>query len=275
MRIALVLSTLVAVGLCATWPCTFTDTDGNFYDFTSVNTNKSDTKGQWMQIDAKGQNWYFWKLCDPTTDTPSGFTSCAQDTQVCQQPGTPPDKSCGIGPPSISYVANAGGVIMSTQGGYPGCSPQVARSVQLNLLCASANGKADSTVDIVQESSSGCQYTIKQYFTSACGKKASPPTPSKAPPPPPTPTPPPSPTPPPTPRTQNQGLSGGSVFLIIFFVSLFVYFAAGIGYNYYNGSQGAELIPQVEFWKDLPFLVKDGVMFCVGLCTGGGGYNSV
>jgi len=254
MKVALVLSTLVAMGLCTAWNCTYTDTEGNFYDFTSVNTNKSDSKGQWQQIDAKQQNNYYWKLCDPTTDTPSGFTPCLSNTQVCQQPGTPPDKSCGIGPPSITYLANAGGIVMSTQGGYVGCSPQVARSVQLNLLCASANGKPDSSVDIVTESTSGCQYTIKQYFNAACGKKPSPPSP---------------------PKNQGGGLSGGSVFLIIFFVSLFVYFAGGVGYNYYNGAQGVELIPQVEFWKDLPFLVKDGVMFCVGLCTGGGGYSSV
>jgi len=78
----------------------------------------------------------------------------------------------------------------------------------------------------------------------------------------------------------SSGLSGGSVFLIIFFVSLFVYFAAGAGYNYYQGKEGAEIIPQVEFWKDLPFLVKDGAVFSFerirGLVTGGGGsYNQV
>ena len=60
-----------------------------------------------------------------------------------------------------------------------------------------------------------------------------------------------------------------------FFCSLFVYFAAGAGYNAYSGKEGLEIIPNVEFWKDLPFLVKDGVMFLVGLCTGGGSYSTV
>ena len=45
MKGTLVLATLVAVSLCTTWPCTFTDPNGLFYDFTAVNTNTSDKMG--------------------------------------------------------------------------------------------------------------------------------------------------------------------------------------------------------------------------------------
>lgn len=260
MRVALLFVSVFIVSLHGqtTWPCKFTDPNGLNYDFTQVNKNTTDSKGQWQQIDTKAANWYYWKLCDPTTETPSGYLACANGTQVCQQPGTPPDKSCGIGPPTIGYLPNGTGVTMSTVGGYVGCG-STARSVVLSLLCATTYGKPDKSIDLVVESAAGCQYTISQYLLAACGSSTPP-------------TPPPSTKPP---KTPSSGLSGGSVFLIIFFVSLFVYFAAGIGYNYYKGAQGAELIPQVEFWKDLPFLVKDGVMFCVGLCTGGSNYSSV
>jgi len=200
--LALVLAVFVAVSMAQLWPCTFTDPNGGYkYDFTPVNTNTSDSKGQWQQIDTKLVNWFFWKLCDPTLDTPSGFTPCATNTQVCMQPGTPPDKSCGIGPPTVTYIANGGGVVMRTAGGFVGCNPSVARSVQLNLLCASKNGKPDKSVDQVIESTAGCQYTINQYFNAACGTTGPIPTP---PPPKPIPTPSriPKPTPTPTPTYQ-------------------------------------------------------------------------
>jgi hypothetical protein len=77
-------------------------------------------------------------------------------------------------------------------------------------------------------------------------------------------------------KPSSGGLSGGDVFLIIFFVGFAVYFIAGAGYNYYRQKEGIELIPNVEFWRDLPFLCKDGVMFIVNKITGGsGGYSSV
>lgn len=64
--------------------------------------------------------------------------------------------------------------------------------------------------------------------------------------------------------------------MIVFFAGGFVYFAAGFAYNFQRKElRGVEAIPQVEFWKDLPFLVKDGGMFVVNKVTGRGGYASV
>jgi len=60
-----------------------------------------------------------------------------------------------------------------------------------------------------------------------------------------------------------DSISGGSVFLIVFFVLLFVYCAAGAAYQFkMKDSRGLDLIPNLEFWKDLPFLIKDGCVFC-------------
>jgi hypothetical protein len=33
-----------------------------------------------------------------------------------------------------------------------------------------------------------------------------------------------------------------------------------------RGAEGKELIPNYEFWKDLPLLIKDGVLFLVHGC---------
>ena len=71
----------------------------------------------------------------------------------------------------------------------------------------------------------------------------------------------------------GHGLSGGSIFLILFFVGGFVYFVGGILFNKYRrGLSGSEMIPNISFWRDLPGLVRDGCMFSFnkvrGLCGG-------
>eukprot|EP01065_Artemidia_motanka_P000821 TRINITY_DN10389_c0_g1_i1.p2 TRINITY_DN10389_c0_g1~~TRINITY_DN10389_c0_g1_i1.p2 ORF type:complete len:266 (+),score=95.26 TRINITY_DN10389_c0_g1_i1:80-877(+) len=74
----------------------------------------------------------------------------------------------------------------------------------------------------------------------------------------------------------SDGCGGGCIFLILFFVGGFVYFAAGMVWNHQrNEKRGLEMIPHVEFWKDVPFLVKDGVTFTAQKIRGGGGYSAV
>jgi len=60
----------------------------------------------------------------------------------------------------------------------------------------------------------------------------------------------------------TSGLTGGGAFLIIFFVGSFLYLALGFAYNFkVKGLQGMEALPNIEFWKDFPTLVKDGCVF--------------
>ncbi|KAJ9461638.1 hypothetical protein DIPPA_15423 [Diplonema papillatum] len=75
----------------------------------------------------------------------------------------------------------------------------------------------------------------------------------------------------PSPGSPSGGLTGGGVFLILFFVGFFVYFAAGSAYMYkVKGETGVNVIPNVELWKGLPGLMKDGAAFLKGKVTGGG-----
>ena len=63
--------------------------------------------------------------------------------------------------------------------------------------------------------------------------------------------------------------SGGSIFLIIFFVGFFVYFVAGIIYKKKRyDAQGVDMVPNIDFWKELPFLVKDGVAYTIDKIRG-------
>jgi len=63
-------------------------------------------------------------------------------------------------------------------------------------------------------------------------------------------------------RSSSKALSGGGIFLIIFFVGLFVYCIAGAAYNYkQHHATGTALIPHRDLWFGLPGLVKDGCIF--------------
>ncbi|KAI0240731.1 hypothetical protein LSAT2_008488 [Lamellibrachia satsuma] len=66
----------------------------------------------------------------------------------------------------------------------------------------------------------------------------------------------------------SHGISTGSILLILFFVALLVYLVGGTLLKHFlQGARGWEQIPNVSFWKDFPSLVRDGVMFAVGVCT--------
>nr|XP_039253836.1 uncharacterized protein LOC120330911 [Styela clava] len=70
-------------------------------------------------------------------------------------------------------------------------------------------------------------------------------------------------------RNGGGGLSGGSIFLIIVFVVLFMYLVCGIIYKKTRtDATGSDLIPNKDFRSSIPGLIKDGVMFLVYKCKG-------
>ncbi|XP_045168083.1 cation-dependent mannose-6-phosphate receptor-like isoform X2 [Mercenaria mercenaria] len=81
----------------------------------------------------------------------------------------------------------------------------------------------------------------------------------------------------PSPFGSSGGISGGSVLLIIFFVLLAVYLATGVAFNKFRRSaSGKELIPNLNFWTELPALVRDGVKYSLSLvCKRKSGYGAV
>jgi len=109
----------------------------------------------------------------------------------------------------------------------------------------------------------GCAYDFHIATPSACPTSPAPPGP--------TPT-------PPTPAPGGSGrLSGGSIFLIIFFVFGFVYFAGGCIFRRVSyGVGGMEACPNHEFWQSLPGLVSDGAKYVFNTITcRGGTYDTV
>ena len=60
------------------------------------------------------------------------------------------------------------------------------------------------------------------------------------------------------------GLGPGWQFNIFVLFVFVAYCGAGVAYNYHRkGAHGVEALPHLETWKDLPALVKDGVVFSI------------
>lgn len=74
-----------------------------------------------------------------------------------------------------------------------------------------------------------------------------------------------------------ESMTAGTVLIIIFFVALSVYFTCGILINLVRGFRGKDVLPQSEFWTDLPVLIADGCLFTCrcGAETEKTGYDSI
>merc|ERR1711988_828559 len=69
----------------------------------------------------------------------------------------------------------------------------------------------------------------------------------------------------PLPAMASSVLSFGWVFVILLFVAVTLYFAIGICYKMHKyGKRGEDALPHIDFWRELPYLVKDGISFAVG-----------
>jgi hypothetical protein len=60
----------------------------------------------------------------------------------------------------------------------------------------------------------------------------------------------------------QRPLSNGWIFNVVWLMSVLIYFVGGWWYkSRYTGLSGAEAIPNVDFWRDLPSLVSDGCRY--------------
>lgn len=62
----------------------------------------------------------------------------------------------------------------------------------------------------------------------------------------------------------SGGLSTGSMLVIMLLVFILVYFGGGmLTLRILRGAEGREMIPNVDFWTDLPYLVRVSLFsFC-------------
>lgn len=70
------------------------------------------------------------------------------------------------------------------------------------------------------------------------------------------------------------GGGGGTIFLIILLVVVILYLVGGTVFNIKKrGKQGIDAVPNIEFWRDFPTLVKDGCTFTAAKLKGLKGGN--
>ena len=51
--------------------------------------------------------------------------------------------------------------------------------------------------------------------------------------------------------------------VLVLFLATITYLVVGVMLMvFWKGARGLEIIPNLVFWKDLPFLLKDGILFC-------------
>ncbi|XP_046664503.1 uncharacterized protein LOC124357103 [Homalodisca vitripennis] len=71
-------------------------------------------------------------------------------------------------------------------------------------------------------------------------------------------------------------LSTGSVLVIMLLVFTLVYFVGGmLTLRLLRGAEGREMIPNIDFWMDLPYLVRDGVLFTLNGCRPPASYDRI
>ncbi|XP_044758675.1 cation-dependent mannose-6-phosphate receptor-like [Coccinella septempunctata] len=62
--------------------------------------------------------------------------------------------------------------------------------------------------------------------------------------------------------------STGATLLMIFLISCVIYFVGGgCLLHFVRGARGIEIIPNIDFWRKLPGLIKDGTLFLFGGCS--------
>uniref|UniRef100_A0A1B6M2D3 Autophagy-related protein 27 n=1 Tax=Graphocephala atropunctata TaxID=36148 RepID=A0A1B6M2D3_9HEMI len=74
----------------------------------------------------------------------------------------------------------------------------------------------------------------------------------------------------------SGGISTGSVLVIMLLVFTLVYFVGGmLTLRLLRGAEGREMIPNIDFWMDLPYLVRDGVLFAFNGCRPPATYDRI
>ncbi|KAL8609835.1 hypothetical protein ACOMHN_020670 [Nucella lapillus] len=77
-------------------------------------------------------------------------------------------------------------------------------------------------------------------------------------------------------KSGASGLGTGYILFILFFVFIIVYWVGGILYmKFVRRAEGLEIIPNYEFWKELPLLIQDGVLFTLRGCKGESTYEKI
>jgi len=239
-------------------PCSVSTEQGDFDLSSLTGVDGKDYIGKDLPNPKKQTNVYYIQICAETIQPCNqGSPPTAVPSVVCQNDTNGSFHSCGVlssqtivAPNSTVQTALGANVYNSAvfsivyTGGQP-TSSGGPRASAIVMVCDNTTTAGGAVKGTVNEPAGGNTYYIPFYTSLVCPDAAG-------------------------------GGGGGVVFIIIFFSLFGVYFIGGALFmKFARGASGKEIIPNVEFWADLPSLIKEGVMFVVNKARGRQNYSSV
>lgn len=230
--------------------CTF-DVGGASYDLSALQALSLPQS----VVGAQGQYTYYVSVCKNSV-APTGCIGIqAPGLQVagagCYKIGsllTPPQTSllpANLDPaesasplpmqPTETQPAEKGFQLAYQGGDVAKNCPTTGRVLRIQFLC---NGDVESQLSPSYENSQRCHYTVQWTTKYAC--------------------------------IGSTGLFGGhgTLICIMFVLLAAAYFGGGTYYRVYRAGVplGVEAVPNIDFWRELPSLVKDGIQFTLIKC---------
>ncbi|ORX85291.1 hypothetical protein K493DRAFT_411470 [Basidiobolus meristosporus CBS 931.73] len=273
MRIIPLISTLVALAGCYTTlalECKSIEIEGKRYDLSPLNKdfNISSSEETYPTVT---QTTYLINPCAPLqVKKEEEADRCSKNTQICRLITNFKNNE-----PRIIRINSLAGGANETE---PTLSLKTSENAQQDTLIWSLSGmdkqKAEITFTCDKDGNKDSEPTIKSYENNllslewkspfACSNaepEKDKPVEDK-------------------PDESSQSRSGWSIFFIVVFCLLFLYFAAGIIYNYLvNHETGIYLIPHLHFWRSFSEVIKDlGYQLynkCMGVGRGQHGYSTL
>jgi len=211
--------------------------DGGLFSLSGFDSGMPST-GYYDVTDTDGHH-YFFISCGAIPSTGPGHLTCNQNQGVAdpvaiqtyaeENPPDFPQGSCAaLGSFSTQHCTSNGAHNVTCH--Y--ANGDGSRTVDFNYLCADTY--TAPTASQPDPEATPPHYLVKLSGPAACAGPGGP----------------------------AGGSSWGTLFLILFPVFCALYFGLGYGYNYkYRELRGVDAVPQLEYWKQLPGLVKDGCKF--------------
>jgi len=213
--------------------------DGTAYDISSLNS------AVYEVTQVLGESSYVYNISLCSTLGASTCDSCEASPGVCQT-WVGGSACCGVYPAATISGLNGGhGVVLHYINGLlcRGCVPSGPRETYVYIFCGSGAGLNHGAM-------SGGETGATPVFNATFISNAACP--------------------------GGGSLSGGWIFIIIFFCVLFVYVVGGIIFNIaVRKANGKEVFPNSGFWCEVPGLMKDGGICLKNKCSGKTGYTSV
>jgi len=227
--------------------CSYTDaTSGNSWDLTDLQYDSSATEFPTGYSFQSGTNTFYINFCSPVSSAAIGDTgnkcSSAGSCQLSDQYYNAGQASgYTFAPYYASGTATNGtdpdGVALTYSNGNVCQSINKGRISHIWVVCPT-NGQATNQISNVVEEST-CNYDITFYSDNGCVGGGS-----------------------------GGGVDPGWIILLFLSFFFFVYVAIGVPIKFKKyEARGLDLVPNYDFWKDVPFLLKDATVFTIQKVT--------